>query len=178
MFETGGKDLRNFINYVLNFIDRLSDLTGKVFAWLVVVLVLALVYEVAARYLFDAPRVWAWDMTYMLYGTHFMMGAAYLLLHRGNVRIDIFYERFSPRRKAIVDLCLYPILLFPVLILLVIEGVDRAWFSWEMREVAMWTAWKPPIYPLRAVLPIGVFLLLLQAIAEFIRNLTIVIKRS
>ena len=160
----------------LNFVDRLSEWAGKIFAWLIIFLVLALVYEVGARYLFGAPTIWAWDLSYMLYGAHFMMGAAYVLRLHGNVRIDVFYRRFSPRRQAIVDLCLYPVLFFPVVIVLVIWGAEQALFSWEMRETAIWSAWRAPLYPLRTVLPVAALLLLLQGIAEFVRTLSIAIK--
>jgi TRAP-type mannitol/chloroaromatic compound transport system permease small subunit len=73
----------------LKFIDKTSETAGKLVAWLIIPLVLGLMYEVIARYVFNAPTIWAYDITYMIYGAHFMMGAAYLLYVRGYVRIDV-----------------------------------------------------------------------------------------
>lgn len=160
----------------LHSVDRLSEITAKIFAWLVVVLALILVYEVIARYLFLAPTIWAFDVSYMLSGSHFIMGAAYVLSKNKNVRADIFYSRFSPRGQAIIDACLYLILFFPAIIILVVWGADRAALAWAMRELTIWTAWRAPIYPFITLLPVAAFLLLLQGIAEFIRALAVAIK--
>ena len=62
---------------IVRAIDRFSEWTGIAVAWLMLPLVAAVAYEVVARYAFDAPTVWWFDVTYMLYGTIFMVGAAY-----------------------------------------------------------------------------------------------------
>ena len=85
-------------------IDALVRVCGKAIAWLVVPMVLSLVWEVTARYLFNAPTTWAYDMTFMLYGTFFMLGAAFTLQRKGHVRTDSLYAKWPPRRQAIVDL--------------------------------------------------------------------------
>ena len=76
-------------------------------------MVLSLVYEVVARYFFNAPTIWAYDMTFMLYGSFFMLGAAYTLQRSGHIRTDVFYARWSPRTQARVDLACYLVLFFP-----------------------------------------------------------------
>jgi len=160
----------------LRFIDKLSEWIGKFFAWLIVFLVAGLMYEVISRYVFNAPTVWAYDLTYMLYGAHFMMGAAYLLYARGYVRIDVFY-RYLPRRwQGGLDTFLFLIFFFPPLIILFRFGIDYAAFSWAMKEASGAGPWRPPLYPLKTVLPISVFVLMLQGVAEFIRNLGIAVR--
>ena len=69
----------------IKVLDQISILSGKSFGWLIIPMVLCLVYEVFARYLFNAPTLWAYDMTYMLYGSHFMLGAAYTLAMQGHI---------------------------------------------------------------------------------------------
>ena len=69
-------------------------------AWLNVPLVLAVAYEVIARYAFNAPTIWSFDVTYMLYGTIFMLGAAYALHKGAHIRTDFFFERWSVRTKG------------------------------------------------------------------------------
>lgn len=153
----------------LKFADRLSVGCAKAFSWLIVVLTLAIFYEVIVRYVFNAPTVWAWDVSYMLYGAHFMMGIAYTLYRKGDVRIDVFYKNFSPRTQALIDACLYPIFFFPALIILFWASLSQVIYSWSIAEKTGVTMWRAPIYPFKTILPVAIFLLLLQGTAEFIR---------
>src|SRR5688572_33144082 len=92
---------------VVRVVDGFTRLTGRVFAWLVVPLAGGVTYEVVARYGFNAPTIWAFDLTYMLYGSLFMLGAAYALLKGAHIRTDIFWERFSDRTKGLIDATAY-----------------------------------------------------------------------
>lgn len=161
-----------------HIIDNLSEKTGKLFAWLIVILTLSIVYEVLARYLFNAPTIWAWDLSYMLYGAHFMMGAAYTLQLKGNVRIDVFYRYLSPRKQAWIDLCLYPIFFFPAFIVLFVVGVQHLAYAWEIGEKTSMTMWRVSMVPFKAVLPLATLLIILQGVVEFIRTWQLIAKRT
>jgi TRAP-type mannitol/chloroaromatic compound transport system permease small subunit len=156
---------------VVKAIDALSGWVGNYAAWLILPNVLALVYEFIARYLLGTPTIWSYEVTYFLYGSHFMLGAAYTLSIRSHIRIDIFYHRFSPRKQAIVDLCGYLVFFFPVMLVLVYAGIQFAVQSFEMGEKSGLSPWRPYLYPYKAVVVIALFLLLLQGIAESIRNI-------
>lgn len=149
--------------------DWLSAVCAKAFSWLIIVLALAIFYEVIVRYVFNAPTIWAWDVSYMLYGAHFMMGIAYTLHRKGDVRIDVFYKSFSPRTQARIDVCLYPVFFFPALIILLYAGISQAAYSWSIAEKTGVTMWRAPIYPFKTILPLATFILLLQGAAEFLR---------
>ena len=84
-------------------IDKFTDTTGVWVAWLNLPLVFVVAWEVIARYAFNAPTIWSFDLTYMLYGTIFMLGAAYALHKGAHIRTDFFYERWSDRTRGIVD---------------------------------------------------------------------------
>ena len=84
-------------------IDRFTDTTGTWIAWLNLILVVVVVWEVAARYLFNAPTVWSYDLTYMLYGAIFMLGSAYALHKGAHIRTDFFWEKWSIRTKGMID---------------------------------------------------------------------------
>ena len=100
---------------VINWIDRyIGDWSGKILCWLIIPMVVGVAYEVVMRYLFDAPTVWAYDSTYMLYGSHFMLGAAYTLRIDGHIRTDLFYDKWSPRTQGIVDAVCYTKILYTV----------------------------------------------------------------
>src|SRR5262245_24052585 len=93
------RSLRSRLERVLRVVDQVSEVSGRAFAWLVLPLILGVTYEVGARYLFNAPTVWAYDLSYMLYASIFMLGAAYTLRHGAHVRTDFLYNNFSDRRK-------------------------------------------------------------------------------
>ena len=94
----------------LFFIDRVSEWSGKAFAWLIIVLTVAVSYDVLARYLFRAPTDWAYDAAYILYGSLFMMAGAYTLSRNGHVRGDVLYGFFPAARTGRPRSCA----LFPV----------------------------------------------------------------
>lgn len=161
---------------IVNLIDSISEWTGKAISWIVVILTVVLGYEVLMRYFFNAPTLWAYDISYMLGGTFFLLGAAYTFWMKGHVRIDIFYSRFPPRIQALIDVIFMVIFFFPVWIGLLYKLIPYVCLSWELGERSLESYWRPIIYPFKTVMPIGVFLLLLQGIAEFIRSLLMLIK--
>jgi TRAP-type mannitol/chloroaromatic compound transport system permease small subunit len=161
------------LSSILRGIDSLSAKTGKWIAWIVIPNVLALVYEFVARYILGRPTIWSYEVTYFLYGSHFLLGAAYTLYLKSHIRIDIFYQRFSPRVKATVDTVGYVVFFFPIMIVLVYAGLEFTLQSFEMSERSGLSPWRPLLYPYKAVVALGIFLLFLQGIADFIRNFSL-----
>jgi TRAP-type mannitol/chloroaromatic compound transport system permease small subunit len=157
-------------------IDGLSTWSGKLAAWIVIPNVFALVYEFFARYVFGSPTIWSYEVTYFLYGSHFLLGAAYTLHLKSHIRIDIFYQHISPRGRAIVDSIGYLIFFFPVMILLIYAGAEFTIQSFEMGEKSGLSPWRPYLFPYKAVVMISILLLFLQGIAEFVRNTFLTIK--
>jgi len=164
------------LSFVIKAIDSISIWSGKLVAWVVIPNVLALVYEFFARYVFGHPTIWSYEVTYFLYGSHFLLGAAYTLHIKSHIRIDIFYQRISPRGRAIVDMIGYIIFFFPVMLLLIYAGAEFAIQSFEMSEKSGLSPWRPYLYPYKAVVVISIFLLFLQGVAEFIRDTSMAIK--
>lgn len=156
---------------VIKGIDRISEIVGKSAAWLVVLMTLAMSAEVLSRRLLGRPTRWAFDVSYMSYGMYFFLGSAYTLSKNAHVRGDIFYRNFSPRTQAIIDLTLYLLVFFPAMIVMVVIGTDFFLESYAVRETSPLSPYDTPVYPLKAAIPIGAFLLLLQGIAQFLRAL-------
>ncbi len=150
-------------------IDGISDWTGRLFAWLVVPLTVLIVFEVITRRFFGAPTLWTFEMSNFLYGAHFMLVAAYGLLHKSHVCIDLFVMRGSKKNAVILDLLCYFILFFPFIIVILYHGIDYAKDSWATLETS-WSAWGPPLSPIKTVIPITAFLLLIQGISEVIKK--------
>ena len=156
---------RGALDRLVVAIDAVSTGTGWFAGWLIVPLTLAVSYEVAARYLFNAPTQWASTITYMLYGTQFMLAAAYTLLKDGHIRTDVFYGRWSPRTRAIVDAVSYVFFFFPGMALIFYAGTLEAWHAWDIGERA--GGWRA--YPFKAVIPLTALLLVLQGLSELIK---------
>jgi TRAP-type mannitol/chloroaromatic compound transport system permease small subunit len=155
---------------VAHGIDRFSLWTGKLVAWLIVPMVLSLSYEVAARYLFTAPTIWAYDLAYMLYGTLFMLGSAYTLAKNGHIRTDTFYGNWSPRTQGIVDSICY-VIFIPALIALLWVGWTFFMRSYGQGERIVTSPWMPIVWPFKFVIPLTAAMLLLQSISELIKSL-------
>jgi TRAP-type mannitol/chloroaromatic compound transport system permease small subunit len=126
-------------------------------------------YDVAARYIFNAPTQWGFDVSYMLYGTLFMMAGAYTLSRNGHVRGDVLYRFLSPRTQAGLDLALYLLFFVPGVLALAWFGIGFAQESWILAERSQTSASQIPLYPLKTVIPIAGALLLLQGFAEIAR---------
>jgi TRAP-type mannitol/chloroaromatic compound transport system permease small subunit len=152
-------------------IDGFTDRTGTVFSWLTMVLVLAVSYEVIARYVFNAPTIWVFDVTYMSYGALFMLGAAYALHKGAHIRTDFFWETFSTRKKGLIDTISYLLFFFPGLALILVISFHEAIYSWQINETSDQTAWRPILYPFKAVVPLACLLLLVQGISELLKSL-------
>jgi len=110
-------------------------------------------------------------MTYMLYGSLFMLGAAYTLLKKGHIRTDLLYNNWNPKRQGKIDAILYLVCFFPGMIFYLISGIDYASHSWATNEKSSNSPWMPIIYPFKTVIPITAALLLIQGVSEFIKSL-------
>jgi TRAP-type mannitol/chloroaromatic compound transport system permease small subunit len=152
-------------------IDVFSAWTGKAVAWLILPLVAGLTYEGIARYAFDAPTLWAFDLSYMLYAAIFMLGAHYALLKGAHIRTDILWDRFTPRTKGLIDSVAYLFFFFPGMVLLFYASVDEAWHSWQIGELSEQTAWRPILWPFKAIVPVTALLLLVQGVSELLKSL-------
>jgi TRAP-type mannitol/chloroaromatic compound transport system permease small subunit len=154
---------------VLLGIDRLSTLIGQVFAWCIVALTAVVTYEVVARYAFRAPTTWGYDVSYMLYGTLFMMAGAYALSRNGHVRGDFLYRMMPPRWQARLDALLYVLFFFPAIFAFMIYGWHFFEESYRQNERSMFSPTGPVIWPFKLLIPVVGFLLLLQGLVELVR---------
>jgi len=155
---------------IVRAIDRFTDVTGYCVSWLNIPLVLAVAYEVIARYAFGAPTIWSFDVTYMLYGTIFMLGAAYALHKGAHIRTDFFYEKWSVRTRGMVDSISYVMFFFPSLIMLLAASANEAWYAFTIHETSEQTPWRPILWPYKAVVPVTCVLLMIQGISETIKS--------
>lgn len=151
-------------------IDHLSTWVGKTFSWCVLILVCVTVYDVTARYVFNAPTGWAYDTEYIMYGTLFMMSGAYAVSRNAHVRGDFVSRRLPVRVQAAIEFVLYFLFFFPGILALLYSGYDFFHLSYLANEHSASSPTGPPIWPFKAVIPIAAFFLILQGIVEVIRS--------
>jgi len=154
-------------------IDAMSRGVGVVCSYLILPLTLVVVYEVLSRF-FNHPTIWSFELSNFFYGTYFMLVAAYGLLYKSHVAIDLVSGRFSTKTQAVLSLICYIFMYLPFIAVFLYFGVLYALNSWQMMEKS-WSIWGPPIYPFKTIIPITAVLLLLQGISEVIKTLAVII---
>lgn len=150
-------------------INGLNEKVGYFTSFLVIPLVLVVAYEVIMRYAFNAPTVWVFEATTLIYGVHFMLGIAYTHKHSGHVAIDVFEGRLPEKPRTILRLIVNLLLFMPTIGMLSIWAVIYASDSWGNWERAS-TSWAPPLYPFKTLMAIGFILLLLQGVAKLMED--------
>ncbi len=160
----------------IRIVSRINEWVGKSVSYLLIPICVITAYEVVMRYVFSRPTIWAWDLNIQLFAFLIMLGGGYTLLHKGHVNIDVLIAFLSPKRRALLEL-ITSFFFFLGVIVLLIGGWQLGWMSWQVRE-AMSTIWAPPIYPMKLIIPLGAFLVLIQGIALFFRSLLILFTKE
>jgi TRAP-type mannitol/chloroaromatic compound transport system permease small subunit len=161
---------------LLKSIDWLSEKSGAVGKWFAFLLVLIGSYETFSRHFFNAPTIWSYDSLCMAGGVVYLLGASYNYKHNAHTRVDIIYTHVSPRKQALIDVICALFLFFPLMIIMFKLSVTWAIRAWKIHEVMFNSFWYPPAAPYRTVFAIGLFLMILQALAKFVRDLYMVIR--
>ena len=151
-------------------IDRLSGAVGVLAAWLVVPLILALCWEVFARYVMNAPTIWAYEIGYLLTGSSWPLGLAYALSRGAHIRVDVLTTRMSARAKALVDVALYALIVLPFVTWLVYALEGRVVAAIRSGERSGQSAWNPVVWPFRLVILTAFTLLTIQVVVEIMRG--------
>ena len=157
------------MNRILAGIDKVSIWTGKLFSICFLFASIIVSYAAVMRYLFSMPSVWGLELTAYLCGATYMMSGAYAELFGAHIRIDPLYEWFPERTKLLVDIVLTGPLLFIFCVPVIWSSAQWTWEAMITSE-GSGSAWNPIIWPIRILVPIGTFALLLQGVANYFRN--------
>jgi TRAP-type mannitol/chloroaromatic compound transport system permease small subunit len=152
-------------------IDRISTVTGRIIVWWTLLGVAIITFEVTSRYVFDRPTNWAHESMTLLFAMQYILSGAYAQLTRSHVRVDVIYQAVSRRTQAFLDV-LTSCLFFLYVGVMTYTGWTFYWDSQQMWEVSF-TDWGPPLYPVKFTVFLGSLLLLLQGLANFIRDLAV-----
>jgi len=157
------------IKFYIRTVEKISEYTGRACTVLVPCMVAVLFIEVMARYVFKNPTLWAYDSAIFLYGYCGLLAGAYVLKHKGHINVDLIQERLPRRVNAVLDV-LTAFLFFFLMILIIIYGWKSAYMAISLGDRTH-SAWAPPLGHFKLMIPVGAFLLFLQGIAKWIRDL-------
>ena len=146
--------------------------------WMIIPMILSLTYEVVARYAFESPTMWAYDMTFMLYGAFFMLGSAYTLQKKGHIRTDMYYGNWSPKKQAVVDIICYLIFFYPLVFIFVVTGWEYFWQAFTTNEKFVSSPWMPITWPFKLVIPVTGVLLAIQGFAELLKCISAIAENA
>ena len=164
----------NFLKKISQLIDALNEKTGLFAAWLTTLMVITVVYDVVMRYGFKKGNIAVQEMEWHIFAVVFLIGAAYSLKKDAHVRVDILYTKLSPKKRAWVDLLGTFIFLIPFSIMVIYSTTTFIESSWAVREVSPDPGGLPARYILKAMIPVGFVLLILQGISQAIKNLLVI----
>lgn len=154
------------------WVSRLNGLAGEFVAYWSVIAVMVYYYEVIARYVFNSPTNWAHESMFLMFGMQYLLAGGYVLREGAHVRVDVIYNYFSNRGKAIVDL-FTSVFFFIFVLTLLVTGWTFFLDSYQVNEVSF-TEWAVPYWPIKFALPLGAALLLLQGIAQLFKDIAVV----
>lgn len=157
----------------IDVIDSTTEFSGKIISWLTIIMVVTMFTIVLLRYGFNIGWIAMQESVLYMHGFIFMLGAAYTLKADGHVRVDIFYHRFSQRKKALIDILGTVFLLLPVTVFIFFISFDYVLNSWHILEKSSEAGGLPFVYISKSLLLIFAVTLNLQGVAELLRNVLI-----
>ena len=174
-----------FLRKFMMAVDKTNVFIGKMMVGVTLLAVAVITFEVVMRYVFQRPTNWGHEFMTLLFGIQYFMAAGYAHYHRAHVRVDVFYSTRKPRTRAYLDI-FTSIFFFLFTVVLLYTCWTFYWSSQTMHgggtlfgvtlpgELSL-TDWAPAFYPVKFMMPLGAFMLLLQGIVWFIRDLHIAI---
>ena len=159
-----GKALRLFVRSV----DTVNRWVGRFAMNLLYVMGAIMLYAVASRLFLGKPVNWVMEMSQFLLSAYYLLGGAYSFQLGAHVRMDLFYGRLSPRNRALTDAFTILFVLFYLGVLLY-GGLSSTEYAWSFNQ-KNYTSWAPPMWPIKAIMTFGIFLMLLQAVSAFCKD--------
>lgn len=149
-------------------VDRLNYLIGRVVMYGIFVMVAILMWSTISK-VTSIPSLWTLEMAQYAMVAYYLVGGPYSMQLKANIRMDLFYHSWSDRKKAQVDAFTILFLIFYLGVLLY-GGIESTLYSYEYGQRSP-SAWRPYIWPVKVIMVVGIFLMLLQSISEFFKDI-------
>mgnify|MGYP003429737092 FL=1 len=149
-------------------VERMNRFIGRCTMYMIFVMLAVLLYSSVSK-TFSTPAEWTLETAQFLMVAYFLLGGAYSMQLDAPVRMALLYSHWQPRTRVLVDLMTAGFLIFYLLILLY-GAVSSTEYALEYGETS-YSSWSPAMAPIKIVMTIGVFLMLLQSIAVFFKDI-------
>lgn len=160
--------MRKAIRIFVRTVDAVNRAIGRFAMYLIFAILGVLFYSIFSKAFVD-PAIWTLEVAQFLMVAYFLLGGAYSLQLDDHVRMDLFYSRWTPKTRALVDLCTVGFL-FAYLVFLLYGGISSVHYALEYNETS-YSAWSPRMAPIKLVMCIGIAMMLLQVLAIFFKDL-------
>lgn len=147
----------------------MNRIIGRFAMYLIFAMMFILLFSSISRTFFNVPHIWAIEMAQFTMAAYYLLGGGFSLMLGAHVRMDVMYSRWGPKRRAMTDAFTVFCLIF-YLVVLLIGGLSSTMYSLEYGQ-RNYSAWGPPVSPIKLIMVIGIFLMLLQSIATFFKDL-------
>lgn len=164
--------LSRLVNTCVRFIDRTNEAAGKLAMFLIFPLIGILAFEVISRTFFNQPHIWSVEMAEFTMTSYYILGGAYTLMHEGHARMDLFYSRWTVKGKATADVLTFPFVFFYMSVFLY-GSITSLRYAITHKQVS-YTSWAPSLTPIKFIMTIGIALMTLQFLSQFLKDLAIV----
>ena len=160
------------LSYLLRSIDWLSRTTGYIAAVGIFLMIGVILYEVGVRFFFNAPTVWAYDVSYMLNGSVILLAGALAMKTDQHVVIDILSQLFTTRTKRIIETVVFVLLLLPAFGFICQVAWKQFWIAYQTNMIEQVSPWRPLLWPFRLMIAVGLSCLWLQVLSRTLSSLT------
>lgn len=157
------------VKIFVHSVDKVNTVVGRISMYLVFMMIAILLYEPLARNLFDKSSIWAVEMAQFTMAAYYLLGGGFSMILRGHVRMDLLYGRWSDKRKAQVDMVMDLFMIF-YLVFLFYGAYSSIEYAVEYGQRNR-SAWAPYMAPIKIIMGTGVFLMLMQAVATFFKDI-------
>ena len=160
----------------VHYVDALNRTVGRIVMYLIFVMMGVLLYSSLSRTVFDMPLIWVVEMAQFTMAAYYLLGGAYSMQLDTHVRMDLLYGSWRPRTRAIVD-SITALCLIVYLVYLLYGGISSTEYALQYGQTN-YSAWAPPMAPIKIIMTVGIFLMLLQVISIFFKDLATAIGES
>ncbi len=161
----------NVLRKFVRFVDALNERIGTVVSWFTTLLVLTVCLDVFTRYFLRSSSVAVQELEWHFFAVIFLLASAWALKHNKHVRVDVLYMNFSPKNQALANLIGSLLFLLPFAVITIWSSQNFVLNSFRIGEVSPDPGGLPARFILKAMIPIGFTLILLQGLAMAVRSL-------
>jgi TRAP-type mannitol/chloroaromatic compound transport system permease small subunit len=163
-----GDFMPKVIKLYVRYVDAVNRVLGNVVMFLALVMMGVLLFASLTRYVFNVPFVWIIEMAQFLMAAYYILGGGYSMQLDAHVRMDVLYERWRPRTRAFTDSITSFFLIF-YLVVMMQGGIASSLYSLKYNQTN-YSAWAPPMAPIKIIMTVGIALMLLQAISILFKD--------